>query len=98
MSLFCICPRHQYTTLRLLAYFVVFHKKGFSPSDLKRAQKDGSKLNPLGLAIHSTNSILDYFKNDSPVFINYKGQPLTGPQQVEAFRQAQSIGTCCRRG
>lgn len=58
----------------LLAYFIVFHKKGFSPNDLRRAQKDGS-----------------YFKKQSPDFINYKGQPIDGPQQVEAFAQAQSI-------
>jgi sodium/potassium-transporting ATPase subunit alpha len=82
----------------MLAYFVVFYKKGFSPSDLRTAQKNGSKLNPLDLAISFTNSILDYFKNDSQVFINHKGQSITGPQQVEAFRQAQSIGTCCRHG
>jgi hypothetical protein len=35
-----------------------------------------------------------YFKNDSPDFINYKGQPLTGHQQSEALAQAQSIGMC----
>jgi len=58
----------------LLAYFVVFHHKGFSPSDLRKAQKDGN-----------------YFKKDSQDFINYKGESLTGPQQVEAFAQAQSI-------
>jgi len=98
VSLVLYCPGHQYTSLRLLAYFVVFHHKGFSPSDLRKAQKDGSKLNPLDLAIHFTDSILDYFKKDSPDFINYKGQSLTGPQQVEAFAQAQSIGTCCQRG
>lgn len=39
-----------------------------------------------------THSILDYFKKDSPDFINYKGRSLDGPQQVEALAQAQSIG------
>ncbi|KAI0303351.1 aminophospholipid-transporting P-type ATPase [Multifurca ochricompacta] len=58
----------------LLAYFVVFLKKGFSPNDLRKAQKDGN-----------------YFKKHSPNFVNYKGQSLSGPQQVEAFAQAQSI-------
>lgn len=45
------------------------------------------------LAMPFTHSILGYFKKDSPNFINYKGQSLDGPQQVEAFAQAQSIGT-----
>ncbi|KAH9039417.1 aminophospholipid-transporting P-type ATPase [Lactarius hengduanensis] len=61
----------------LLAYFLVFHKKGFSPSDLKKAQKDGGESR--------------YFKKHSPDFINYKGQSLNGDQQVEALAQAQSI-------
>jgi hypothetical protein len=45
-----------------------------------------------------TDSILDYFKKGSPNFINYKGQSLDGPQQVEALAQAQSIGTYDHRG
>ena len=49
-------------------------------------------------AIPFADPILDYFKNDSPDFINYKGQSINGKQQVEAFAQAQSIGTCSRRG
>lgn len=35
-----------------------------------------------------------YFKKSSPDFINYKGQSLSGPLQVEALAQAQSIGMC----
>ncbi|KAI0285240.1 aminophospholipid-transporting P-type ATPase [Russula brevipes] len=31
----------SYAYWKLLAYFVVFYKKGFSPSDLRKAQKDG---------------------------------------------------------
>ena len=50
------------------------------------------------LAMSFAHSILGYFKNDSPNFINYKGQSLNGPQQVEAFAQAQSIGTYDQRG
>lgn len=45
------------------------------------------------LAMPLTHSILGYFKKDSSDFINYKGQSLSGPQQVEALAQAQSIGT-----
>ncbi|KAH9057078.1 aminophospholipid-transporting P-type ATPase [Lactarius deliciosus] len=72
----------------LLAYFLVFHKKGFSPSDLKKAQKDGGELRC------SLTYFPGYFKKHSPDFINYKGQPLNGDQQVEALAQAQSIGNC----
>ncbi len=54
--------------------------------------------NLLNLAMPFTYSILGYFKRGSPDFINYKGQSLTGPQQVEAFAQAQSIGTYDQRG
>jgi sodium/potassium-transporting ATPase subunit alpha len=78
----------------MLAYFVVFHKNGFSPNDLRKAQKDGGKLNLLNVAMPFTHTILGYFKHDSPNFINYKGQSLNGPQQVEGLAQAQSIGTC----
>jgi len=45
------------------------------------------------LVMPFTHPILGYFKKDSSNFINYKGQSLSGPQQVEAFAQAQSIGT-----
>jgi sodium/potassium-transporting ATPase subunit alpha len=62
----------------LLAYFVVFHKKGFSPNDLRKAQKYGVQNG-------------GYFKKSSPDFINYKGQSISGDQQVEALAQAQSI-------
>jgi sodium/potassium-transporting ATPase subunit alpha len=82
----------------MLAYFIVFHHNSFSPKDLRKAQKDGGKLNSLNLAMPFTHTILGYFKKDSPDFINYKGQSLTGPQQVEALAQAQSIGTCGRHG
>jgi sodium/potassium-transporting ATPase subunit alpha len=62
------------TIASMLAYFIVFHKNGFSPNDLRKAQKNGG-----------------YFTRHSSDFINYKGQSLTGPQQVEALAQAQSI-------
>jgi sodium/potassium-transporting ATPase subunit alpha len=77
----------------MLAYFIVFHHNGFSPSDLRKAQKNGGKLNLRNLAIPFTHTILGYFTRHSSDFINYKGQALTGPQQVEALAQAQSIGT-----
>ncbi|OCH88233.1 aminophospholipid-transporting P-type ATPase [Obba rivulosa] len=62
----------------LVAYFVVFFKNGFSPSDLRRAQQA------------STTSEA-YFANSSPDFINYKGEAITASQQVNALAQAQSI-------
>jgi sodium/potassium-transporting ATPase subunit alpha len=52
----------------------------------------------LDLAKFRADSILDYFTNSSPNFINYKGQSINGPQQVEALAQAQSIGACDQRG
>ncbi|KAI0312116.1 aminophospholipid-transporting P-type ATPase [Amylostereum chailletii] len=58
----------------LLAYFVVFFKQGFSPSDLRKAQLDGG-----------------YFTKSSSDFVNYRGETLTGHQQVDAFGRAQSI-------
>ena len=77
----------------MLAYFIVFHHNGFSPSDLRKAQKNGGKLDLRNLAIPFTHTTLGYFTRHSSDFINYKGQALTGPQQVEALAQAQSIGT-----
>ncbi|VDC02481.1 unnamed protein product [Peniophora sp. CBMAI 1063] len=59
----------------LVAYFVVFWKQGFSPSDLHRAQSAGNV----------------YFKSDSPDFVNYRGDSLSGSQQVQALGQAQGI-------
>jgi hypothetical protein len=59
----------------------------------ERRRKMAVSWNLPGLEMPFTHSILDYFKKDSPSFINYKGQSLDGPQQVEALAQAQSIGT-----
>jgi hypothetical protein len=64
----------------------------------ERHRKLAVNWNLPDLAMSFTNSVLGYFKDDSPNFINYKGQSLTGPQQVEAFAQAQSIGTYDQRG
>ncbi|TCD67985.1 hypothetical protein EIP91_011654 [Steccherinum ochraceum] len=58
----------------LVAYFVVFFKSGFSPSDLRKAQLNGH-----------------YFTKTSDPFINYKGETITGVQQVDALGKAQSI-------
>ncbi|KAI9508826.1 aminophospholipid-transporting P-type ATPase [Russula earlei] len=74
----------------LLAYFVVFYKNGFSPNDLRSAQKNGGKLTVLNWRC-LTPSLLEYFKSHSPNFINYKGQSINGAEQVEALAQAQSI-------
>jgi hypothetical protein len=85
----------------MLAYFVVYHKNGFSPNDLRKSQKNGGKLELTSICpcrSLTRISILGYFKKDSPDFINYKGQSINGPQQVEAFAQAQSIGTYDQHG
>ncbi|KAJ6500696.1 aminophospholipid-transporting P-type ATPase [Mycena sanguinolenta] len=63
----------------LVAYFVVFFKSGFSPADLRRAQKIGSTLKT------------PYFTSSSPDFINGRGQTISASQQVDAFAKAQSI-------
>ncbi|KAJ6606312.1 aminophospholipid-transporting P-type ATPase [Mycena vulgaris] len=60
----------------LVAYFVVFFKAGFSPSDLRRAQKDGCR---------------SFFTSSSKDFVNARGQTLSGSKQVDALGQAQSI-------
>ncbi|KAJ7221560.1 aminophospholipid-transporting P-type ATPase [Mycena pura] len=65
-----------------VAYFVVFFKSGFSPSDLQRAQKAGTQF---------FNHYAVYFSSSSQDFINYKGQAISGPDQVTAFAKAQSI-------
>jgi len=59
----------------LVAYFVVFYKSGFTPTDLRAAQ----------------SSKTTYFTNSSPDFINSRGQVLDASQQVEAFAKAQGI-------
>ncbi|KAJ3728358.1 aminophospholipid-transporting P-type ATPase [Lentinula raphanica] len=63
----------------LVAYFVVFFKNGFSPSDLRRAQQSTGLTNP-------------YFTKGAPAFINYRGQSIDDTQQIDALGQAQSIG------
>jgi hypothetical protein len=55
-----------------------------------------SHLRPSGVILFAKAIYPGYFKNSSPDFINYKGQSLSGPQQVEALAQAQSIGMCDR--
>jgi len=60
----------------LVAYFVVFFKNGFSPNDLRRAQKH---TNPA------------FFLSGSPDFINYRGQTIGAAQQITALGEAQSI-------
>ncbi|KAJ6583163.1 aminophospholipid-transporting P-type ATPase [Mycena vulgaris] len=61
----------------LVAYFVVFFKSGFSPSDLRKAQK--------------TPAHPAYFTSGAPDFINGRGQTITGSEQVDALGKAQSI-------
>jgi len=60
----------------LVAYFVVFFKNGFSPNDLRRAQR---VTNPA------------FFLSGSPDFINYRGQTIGAAQQITALGEAQSI-------
>ncbi|KAF8528202.1 aminophospholipid-transporting P-type ATPase [Hysterangium stoloniferum] len=61
----------------IVSYFVVFLKHGFSPSDLRRAQKmSGGKV---------------YFTKSSPDFVNHAGKTINAADQVDAFAQAQSI-------
>ncbi|KAJ3541875.1 hypothetical protein NM688_g6031 [Phlebia brevispora] len=59
----------------LVAYFVVFWKSGFSPSDLRKAQQTNNK----------------YFAKGSPDFINGRGQIIDASQQVDALAKAQGI-------
>ncbi|KAI0692233.1 aminophospholipid-transporting P-type ATPase [Cytidiella melzeri] len=63
----------------LVAYFVVFWKSGFSPSDLRRAQ------------LGKCESLIPYFTKTSPDFINGRGQVIGASQQVDALAKAQSI-------
>ncbi|TFY58665.1 hypothetical protein EVJ58_g6280 [Rhodofomes roseus] len=60
----------------LVAYFVVFYKNGFTPTDLRNVQS-------------STN--ITYFTKSSPAFVNTRGQVIDASQQVEALGKAQSI-------
>ncbi|KZV90337.1 aminophospholipid-transporting P-type ATPase [Exidia glandulosa HHB12029] len=62
----------------IVSYFVVFLVKGFSPTDLRKAQ-------------HANAVALVYFMKNSPDFVNYKGRAINGPDQVDALAQAQSI-------
>ncbi|KAI0818674.1 aminophospholipid-transporting P-type ATPase [Irpex lacteus] len=59
----------------LVAYFVVFWKSGFSPSDLRKANKRD----------------VTYFSKSSPDFVNGRGQIIHASKQVDALAQAQSI-------
>ncbi|KAI0956666.1 hypothetical protein AcW1_005290 [Taiwanofungus camphoratus] len=59
----------------LVAYFVVFYKSGFTPTDLRNAQ----------------SSTTTYFTKSSPEFVNSRGQVFDASQQVEALAKAQSI-------
>ncbi|KAI0345042.1 aminophospholipid-transporting P-type ATPase [Trametopsis cervina] len=63
----------------LVAYFVVFWKGGFSPSDLRKAQQ-------AGCIVFSV-----YFAKSSPDFINGRGETIVASKQIDALAQAQSI-------
>ncbi|KAI0730164.1 aminophospholipid-transporting P-type ATPase [Fomitopsis betulina] len=60
----------------LVAYFVVFYKSGFTPTDLRIAQ---------------ASTTATYFQKSSPDFINTRGQVIDATGQVEALAKAQSI-------
>ncbi|OBZ75063.1 hypothetical protein A0H81_04877 [Grifola frondosa] len=62
----------------LVAYFVVFFKNGFTPSDLRRAQAASAQS-------------INYFTSSSPDFINSRGEVIPASKQVDAFGQAQGI-------
>jgi len=76
----------------MLAYFVVFWKNGFSPSDLKKAQEAGGEFPPLLVVLGAlTNSPVVYFLKSSPDFINHSGRIISASAQVDALGQAQAI-------
>lgn len=78
----------------LVAYFVVFFKNGFSPSDLRTAQQAGGDWIPAH-RFHSSLTRLVfavYFTKSSPDFVNHSGRILSSSQQVRALGEAQSIG------
>lgn len=87
------CSDHHRNSL--LSYFVVFYKSGFTPADLRTAQKYGGT----GPCSHSIQAALywsfqqdpGFFKKDSPDFINSRGQVISASKQVDALGQAQSI-------
>ncbi|KAI0713643.1 aminophospholipid-transporting P-type ATPase [Earliella scabrosa] len=64
----------------LAAYFVVFLKNGFTPGDLRRAQSALTAEPPI-----------TYFQDDSPDFVNSRGETISASKQVDALGQAQSI-------
>lgn len=79
-------------TDRLLAYFVVFNHNGFSPSDLRKAQKaQGQRFEEVSLGL-ALISLAGYFTKTSPDFVNHKGQSISAADQVKALGEAQGIG------
>ncbi|EJD00189.1 aminophospholipid-transporting P-type ATPase [Fomitiporia mediterranea MF3/22] len=62
----------------MVAYFVVFFKSGFSPSDLRKAQQAAGSDNP-------------FFTKSSPDFTNHVGRAISAQEQVDALAKAQSI-------
>ncbi|KAL8280278.1 hypothetical protein RQP46_007392 [Phenoliferia psychrophenolica] len=64
----------------LVAYFVVFYESGFSPNDLRLAQK-----------AQNANPPILYFLSDSPNYTNSAGRVLSASDQVDAWAKAQSI-------
>lgn len=97
----CVRFVYRLTTCRLtlklgslVAYFVVFFKNGFSPSDLRTAQQAGGDCIP-AYRFHSSLTRLVfavYFTKSSPDFVNHSGRILSSSQQVRALGEAQSIG------
>lgn len=70
----------------MLAYFVVFHKNGFSPSDLRKSQKNGGKLDnhPSCVVVHSPD----------PRLLQERQPRLYQLQRTIPYRTATSRGTC----
>ena len=81
----------------LVAYFVVFFKNGFTPSDLRTAQKALTATPSISELLATCSKVypnrqLAYFEKSSPDFINSRGETISASKQVDALAQAQSIG------
>lgn len=79
-----------------MPYFVVFFKNGFSPNDLRKAQKATGAFFSTDDGDSLTCDIFQvYFVKGSPDFINYRGEAISAANQITALAEAQSIGGWC---
>ena|SRR5271154_2043628 len=77
---------------RMVAYFVVFHKYGFTPKDLRKAQVAGGTFGLRALNMRLNIYFSGYFLKSSPDFINSRGRHINAQDQVLALARAQGIG------